>query len=429
MESLTFLLSLLCLVLFVTASTKAVDESYCNTQMNTGNISLPLPKAKLTQVQTFIRHGARVRWSPQQCWPEESTTYHCGLQIMLGTDTPGSMLFRKKYSGDKGAEKLPGSCNLGQLTHAGYQMEQRSGELLRRAYAELLPASLNSSSAARFHLRSDDQPRTLQSGQALFSGMYPGARADDNSGPFVMDWYTQDSGWSDTIPGSSPEVCPTLANATAAVQSSAAYKNHLKKTTDPLIQQLTPVVSEGMFDNPDGWDVILDCIYSHVCSTVPSVPSGAGAIPSSFTATLQQQAVDEATWKNYAVMGDPLVRKLMAGPLLQQVVQAADLALSKPSEAHDFVLYSGHDTGPLMPMLAALDIGDGLWSRFAALLAIELYEQAPTDSGTAIRIVYNGEVQHISGCSDSAGLCDWKAFRSIAMALVPSTTECGRALN
>merc|ERR1712166_1218545 len=71
MESLPILLSLLCLVLFVTASTKAVDESYCNTQMNTGNISLPLPKAKLTQVQTFIRHGARVRWSPQQCWPED----------------------------------------------------------------------------------------------------------------------------------------------------------------------------------------------------------------------------------------------------------------------------------------------------------------------------------------------------------------------
>ena len=170
-------------------------------------------------------------------------------------------------------------------------------------------------------------------------------------------------------------------------------------------------------------------------------------------------------------MGDPLVRKLMTGPLLQQVVQAADLALSKPSEAHDFVLYSGaafinihkfrilhiysdrpphkwtttenlilvscaylrcavgHDTGPPMSILAALVIGDGLWSRFAALLAIELYEQAPTDSGAAIRIVYNGEVQQISGCSDSVGLCDWQAFRSIAMALVPSTAECGRALS
>ena len=53
------------------------------------------------------------------------------------------------------------------------------------------------------------------------------------------------------------EASDLLANATAAVQSSAAYKNHVKKTTDPLIQQLTPVVSEGMFDNPDGESFVI----------------------------------------------------------------------------------------------------------------------------------------------------------------------------
>lgn len=53
-----------------------------------------------------------------------------------------------------------------------------------------------------------------------------------------------------------------------------------------------------------------------------------------------------------------------------------------------FVLYAGHDMGPIMPLLAAFEVYDGHWSPYASMINVELYRvpvlDADTDAAAAI---------------------------------------------
>ena len=109
-----------------------------------------------------------------------------------------------------------------------------------------------------------------------------------------------------------------------------------------------------------------------------------------------------------------------------------------------FVLLSGHDSGPMAPVLAALRIGGREFPRFGDLIAIELHRRhGPVEEGgavpragddgraagqTMVRVVHNGEVvtRHIPGCPDTA-LCPFDTFYAAATALVPTPAECGRS--
>lgn len=62
--------------------------------------------------------------------------------------------------------------------------------------------------------------------------------------------------------------------------------------------------------------------------------------------------------------------------------------------SHRFWLYSGHDTGPIMPMLFAYHVHLDFWCPYASMITVELYS-ADTPSGYAVRFVYNGDVIHV----------------------------------
>jgi len=304
-------------------------------------------------------------------------------------------------------------------------MEYRSGQFLRDAYISrtaLLPESLNSSVMGGIYLRSDDQPRTIQSGQALFNGMYP-----QGSGGHPVEWHTRDAKYRDSLVCQSTEICPNIANATLLLEQSEAYKSHSQRVTEPLKAQLSAITGPAMWELSYGFDVMLDCLYSHLCPTVPSIPTGPSALPAELTPALQQQAVDEAAWQNYIKMNNTRLQKLTTGPLVREILHHADRAFGE--DAYRFMLYSAHDTGPVMPLLGALGIGDGMWARFAALIAIEVYDHAATPSTRAVRVIYNGVEQRIPACDGGVdALCDYDVFKKAAMAVVPTEQECGRPL-
>ncbi len=60
--------------------------------------------------------------------------------------------------------------------------------------AGLLPAALTDDDIKLFYLRSDDSSRTIMSGQALFSGMYPAAVVNLTTGSRAMPWLIRDGG-------------------------------------------------------------------------------------------------------------------------------------------------------------------------------------------------------------------------------------------
>lgn len=101
------------------------------------------------------------------------------------------------------------------------------------------------------------------------------------------------------------------------------------------------------------------------------------------------------------------------------------------AEAKKFWLYSGHDNGPIMPLLSALGAFDGSWAPYAALIALEVYQVSPniesreSSDDYVVRLVYNGKELTMESCGTP--LCPISTFASLVSKVVPSDAECGLA--
>lgn len=418
----------------------ATSWPYCNTAMDTGRIP-PLPaSAELVQAQVFIRHGARVRCSlAPDCWDGAlDAEYDCSAALLQGPLAPtgsalpdGSVLYRKLYT--KGRNELNGNCALGQLVADGVAQQVANGRHLREAYGHILPTSPAGANASLFYLRSDDSPRTVASGQALFGALYPQL---PGGAAVVVPWHTEDAGGDGvTITCNSEVTCPALKAARAAAEVKAAATPHYANVSVPLAAELSAALNRTI--RASGIGGLLDCLMSHAC---PTVPSRGGAPPAAFTPELQARAVAEAAFAMYAVYNDSAVARLGAGPLIGEMLVAMLTAVAQPASAYRFVLHSGHDTGPMGPLLGALGVAPSEFPRFGDLVAIELYRtgtaasRAPLATGGghgqhSVRLVHNGEVvtRRVPGCPSDADLCPFESFRAIAAALTPTPRECGRS--
>lgn len=63
--------------------------------------------------------------------------------------------------------------------------------------------------------------------------------------------------------------------------------------------------------------------------------------------------------------------------------------------ATPFRLYSGHDTGPIIPFLSAFGVWDGVWPTYASMITLELHQFQANTSKYAVRMTYNGDVMKV----------------------------------
>lgn len=98
-----------------------------------------------------------------------------------------------------------------------------------------------------------------------------------------------------------------------------------------------------------------------------------------------------------------------------------------------------------MPILAALQVDDGVWPAYASMILVELYEtnkkssfmggyhhpwvHEPRDVDRfAVRLIYNGKVLSLPFCSDTlgSGLCSIQTFSNYIKTVTPSDNleEC-----
>ena len=431
-----------------TVASQAATFPYCNVAMDTGVIP-PLPKSgELVQVQVFIRHGSRTPSSlaktPSWAGAQEAE-YDCTARLLEAPDAdlPDPVLFSKQYL--RGRNELPGNCMLGQLVSAGLDMCRSSGRHLKAAYGHFLPDTPIGNEQA-FFLRSDDVPRTIASGQALFSAMYPASMAKAGS---AVPWHTMDGGSDAETILPNTRVCPALGPAYVRAAANFRQTAHYRNVSTPLASELSTALNRTIA--PDAIGRLLDPLMSVSCPTVPRVRGGSP--PAAFTPALQLRAVAEAADALYGVLNDTNVARFGAGPLIGEMLaslERATLEQTTSTAAPKFVLWSGHDTGPMAPVLAALRVGGAEFPRFNDLLAVELH-RAPsaaarrTPSGHpsghpsgregrsaaaseyAVRLVHNGQVVTplVPGCP-KAELCPYIAFHATAAKLVPTPAECGR---
>lgn len=120
----------------------------------------------------------------------------------------------------------------------------------------------------------------------------------------------------------------------------------------------------------------------------------------------------QQVWQSIYSLNFQKVAYYSAAPLMAEVRQHMLNAMGQNSGvAKKFLLYSGHDTGPMMPTLAAFGLLKDKWAPYASLISMELYESSTTPADWAVRFVYNGTVMNVPGCSDA--ICPWADFEKI----------------
>lgn len=194
--------------------------NYCSTTDQMASRSIPpltpnehVGDSRLVHVTAIIRHGARTPWSSEiKCWDgywtnPDTGNWDCGLNTIVAPPDPYSVeqeegwtpagsdamfLFQKKYDALKFPQynlrnDLNGTCQLGQLLLQGYEQSLQNGQFLRDAYVydgnkfnhditmRLLDLSQTEPSPYQeptLYFRSDDDQRTIMSGQVLLRGMF-----------------------------------------------------------------------------------------------------------------------------------------------------------------------------------------------------------------------------------------------------------------
>lgn len=366
-------------------------------------------KWHLQHLSVLIRHGDRTRCSFQECWKNDTATFNCDLdEVQATTSKPRGIraikrpvLFRKTFAAP--GNVLPGTCSLGQLTAVGRKQLLYTGRRLREAYKGFLPDKFMKD---KFFLRACNEPRTLQSGEAFVEGMYPHLQSKQDESELV-EFAVHDAVRDEMFPNF--HVCPRLNRAVAEARATAKYKKHLKKVNMPLQKQIKKLLGYKHIRH------INDCTTTHICHDQ--------AVPDVLTSTMQKDIHKEVT-SHYDIIA-AATRKYAGGPLVGTLLDRLKSVISG-SVPQKLDLYSGHDTGPILPLLHAFNVSDGRWPPYASTIVFELYESAKDDKAAKkenmVRMVYNGKILRIPGC-DSA-LCPWSKFESIAAAVVPSKKDC-----
>eukprot|EP01138_Halocafeteria_seosinensis_P005138 gb/GECG01005253.1/.p1 GENE.gb/GECG01005253.1/~~gb/GECG01005253.1/.p1 ORF type:complete len:487 (+),score=31.96 gb/GECG01005253.1/:1-1461(+) len=379
----------------------------------------PTSQYTLEQVQVFIRHGDRVQDGPGPCWPNDDTVFNCNLTQLLETTTSRERdqdtvpwLYRKIYR--RGHCALPGNCHVGQLTTKGFEQHTQNGKYLAAAYGDLLGKITDHD---QFHLRSDDMQRTIMSGQALFDSMVAAAHRNLSFSATELEsvgWYTSDTGFDDIV--ASTHLCPEYQNVVNKAVNSPKFQEHVDKVTRPLAKTVAQLFNIKTSEVDLGQ--MFDCLYVRTCD--------GHSIPSVINDTIFNDIVNENTWERDYIYNYPGAGKTIVGLLVGDAV-ANIHELINGSRSRRFALFSGHDTGPMMPLLAAFDVWDGAWTPYASLISWELYSKtgSPRQStgDYALRFVYNGKTMKVPGCSSD--ICALDEFLTVAEDLIPTPKECG----
>jgi len=192
-------------------------------------------------------------------------------------------LFEKNYDALRDPPQLRnllnGTCEKGQLLMRGYVQELHNGRMLRQTYirevndmaANMFLFDLNTESEARpyqephLYYRSDDDQRTIMSGQVLLRGLFGdlltkhseelGAQTDPTIVVHTADRVRD-------VLSPNEEVCPRLKDLADAAEKSGDYvKEYVKSKESRELNGLMRDALGGEFR-----DSATDCLMTTICN-------------------------------------------------------------------------------------------------------------------------------------------------------------------
>ncbi|KAL7562211.1 hypothetical protein ACA910_013466 [Epithemia clementina (nom. ined.)] len=465
---------------------------YCATPEQMANRSIPaLPEnskagdTRLLQVTAVIRHGARTPWNAPksaasaddttatQCWADYNHVWDCDLTTWIGAPSReysngqeggvGMFWMDKEYTALKDPNNnlsnlWGGTCQRGQLIMQGYDQELQNGKFLRDAYVyqgdgdyghdrrlRLLDATTvlrdDATLQANVYYRSDDEQRTLMSGQLVLRGMlqdeldryYKSATTRHHP---VMSLHVADR--ERDILDANLAICPRLKEIQDRFHKSQEYQAFLESPEVQLLNAFKENVLGGGAGD-------IDCLMTTICTDreLPAaVDDYEGEEIGSSNLFLSQSSTTGGDREN--PYGDHLFQRLAEvsaapvnlmylannaefskvamGPLWSEILHHIKAAsrgetVGNPTPAK-LSLFSGHDS-TLIPLLASLGVWKltDWWPSYASMMLIEVHELnfgGNTDSSVyptnyAFRLLYNGQVwtSRMEGCpAEPEQFCD-----------------------
>ncbi|KAG7391860.1 hypothetical protein PHYPSEUDO_003066 [Phytophthora pseudosyringae] len=376
----------------------------------------------LEQVQIIARHGARAPYARLFCWDSpkhnpmnaewDCTTTSVSSQDINPTEHSKGFgrLYRKSYM--DGHNILKGDCVIGGMLPLGRQQHKTNGQFLRDSYVgdgplKLFPtANLSHLELSEIYLRSDDQERTLGSGQALIDGLFPVDGTLSLELHRMLSWNVADI--SVDYINANENICPLMGHIGQLSNESPEFWNHLR---DPATVEI-----EHNFNNLVGnfsWGTALECLSTARCNGL-QLPLGIDE--ETFSKTYHEVEVRQSMFLSY---NDSWYAKVAMQPLAHDMLSRLDGVLNDDPDAYKLSVTMAHDS-TIMPFLAASvkENWDRLWTPYAGMLVIEVYK---TKSGShAVRMIFHGEPQQLPECHDT--LCDIEEFsEAFAFARKPRT--------
>jgi lysophosphatidic acid phosphatase type 6 len=222
-----------------------------------------------------------------------------------------------------------------------------------------------------------------------------------------VDWLMVDRIKENIFPNF--HVCPRLNRAVQDAKRSKRYKQHVKKVQKPLLKKLSKLL--GKSEKDINVNHLEDCIQTHVCH--------GHTVPDKLASPRLQKEIRDSITQHYHIVAQAIT-KYAGGPFLKELVEELT-HVTKTNTPVKLALYSGHDTGPILPMLHALKVFDGQWPPYASTIIFEVYQSKKTGKHS-IRMVYNGKTLTIPGCGNT--MCPWDKFLEAAQKSIPSDKDC-----
>mmetsp|Transcript_38532 Transcript_38532/g.110615 ORF Transcript_38532/g.110615 Transcript_38532/m.110615 type:complete len:491 (-) Transcript_38532:197-1669(-) len=347
---------------------------YCNVDMDWGALPpRPAGAQELLQVQVFVRHGARTQEGSDTCWDgDEVGHFSCSPQ------------------GGDASHVESGACP-GQLAASGYEQEVNNGKRLREAYVlreGLVPSEFGRAGDA-IVVRSTDKERTRQSAVAVMSGMFD----DFSSGGFPFDaglGFLETRSMQEENMVMNYGMCP--ASSWKAVAHFDRMPSRSARDMQAVCKRFAP--KKEMTNKDCAWWLthLMDCLMSRMCPTVPFTPRNA-TVPHEFFDNDDEvfrkvwQILDEVALGYFQEMVSTGAMSSLVGEILGFAERAVDGAHDAPK----FLLYSGHDTGPMEPLSVAFGLREEppYWPAFASMMALEVWH---SDDGPVARWIVDGKV-------------------------------------
>jgi len=388
-----------------------LDElPYVSSHHSAGNFEIPPPPAadsgfELAQVFAFLRHGDRNVCEKNTCWSKSAEQLKkCRVgDVSVPSSKRFAANFFKKLKNDlEGVE----NCGIGQLTTYGFRQHMRNGKILRKAYNGFISEQFEHE---ELYVRSTDYSRTISSTQGLLVGLFDDESALPMHFEHAFDIHVENRTHGIILPNH--HIFPILKSLDAEALEGKSSNEFSRMRRQELLYQLE-MISElsGKKLHLQNFTDFFDCLNVNHCNnrTIP------------VNEVVLRKLNEVTPWKYQVMFSNPSpveYGKYAAGPLLAAARNEILGKITGAKAVKKLYILMGHDTGPMMPLLSALQIWDGRWPAYASSIMIELYENKIKENSFAVRVVYDGEEMHVPGCSSV--MCDWIEFDSVLGALLP----------